>query len=413
MNSDEMFFSRCPTRWVSQIYYIDHGTERFLLNIAEPGSSMERRFPRDEQRAMAQDHLFLPQIVSGKALKRTELAIITHTQNQIAESKKTESATMAADKAKKNMADSGAKKQASTKKKELTALPFELKELHQKALLKLWHCHHFGTLLTYPDLSREIEVGEKTKKWQSGAWKDLKGGGFIIPGPENKTFVLSPKGVELAESLASDEELAEFATPITNEDLHEKIRKRLEKDKAPNGKKHRGKEIFDVFLDDQGEGLLRLELAAKLGTNADSHQFFYGFKALEKMGLVSKAGKVTQEELLARQAQALEGKPNNKKGGKKRNHKVEDIKTEEKDGQEDSKTLKKKKDIVVIIKTEEKDGQEGSKILEKIAKVEGIKNEEKDGQEDFEKPKKKTKIRGGPTLFQLSEKAFLVTTKTA
>jgi hypothetical protein len=234
--------------------------------------------------------------------------------------------------------------------KEVPSLPFEIKSLHKKALLKLLHCHHSGIVLTYPVLSLEIGVGEKTKAWQCQAWKHLKGGGFIVPGPEKKTFKLSQRGVDLAVTFASDEELAEFKTPASNDELHEKIRSKLVKD-AHKGKKHHGRNIFDLFLEEEDTSFLRLELATKLGTNPDDHSFFYGFKALEKMGLVSTTGKVTKKELINKEESLNEAKKANEQG------------------------------------------------------------EEKDSEEKGEKPKKKARIRGGSQLFKLSEKAFLVTAK--
>ena len=55
--------------------------------------------------------------------------------------------------------------------KEVPQPPFELQKYHKAALLKLFRCYHGGTELTYPELSREIGVGEKTKAWQCVAWK--------------------------------------------------------------------------------------------------------------------------------------------------------------------------------------------------------------------------------------------------
>jgi hypothetical protein len=240
--------------------------------------------------------------------------------------------------------------------KEGTSLPFEIKTLHKKALLKLLHCHHSGIVLTYPELSLEIGVGEKTKAWQCQAWKHLKGGGFIVKGRQQKTFEISQKGVELAMSFASDEELAEFKTPASNDELHEKIRSKLAKD-MHKGKKHHGKKIFDLFLKEQDTSFLRLELATTLGTNPDAHSFFYGFKALEKMGLVSTTGKVTKEEFVHKSESLNKLKRANEQG-------------DEKD-----------------------DGKE------------------KDGEENGETPQQKARIRGGQQLFKLSEKAFLVTAK--
>lgn len=179
-----------------------------------------------------------------------------------------------------------------------TNLSFEVKPLHTKALLKLLHCHHNGQTLTYSELSDEIGTGEKTKAWQCEAWKDLKSNSYIIPGPsdgKNKktTYKLSQQGVELAMTFASDEELADFKTPATNEEHHEKIRSKLMRNGQKKGQKH-GPKIFDLLLEDPDTPVTRLELASKLKTNPDSHGFFYGFQALQKMGLVSTVGKTSK-----------------------------------------------------------------------------------------------------------------------
>lgn len=230
-------------------------------------------------------------------------------------------------------------------------LSFEIKKLHKKALLKLLHCHHSDILLTYPELSVEIGTGEKTKAWQSGAWKDLKKEGYIVPGSKPKTFCLSTEGVELAMCFASEAELAEFRTPLTNEEHHEKIRNKLAKD-THKGKKHRGRDIFNVMLEESPDtSWTRLELASKLGTNPDSHSFFDGFKALSRMGLLTKDGSITKEELV-RKFEVLNQKTN---------------KTKKRKASEDEK------------------------------------------EEQQQQPQKKQRIRGGTQLFRLSEKAFLVT----
>jgi hypothetical protein len=51
------------------------------------------------------------------------------------------------------------------------SVPFEVKNLHIKALLKLLACHHSGITLNYSQLSQEIGAAEKTKSWQCEAWK--------------------------------------------------------------------------------------------------------------------------------------------------------------------------------------------------------------------------------------------------
>lgn len=214
------------------------------------------------------------------------------------------------------------------------SLPFEVKPLHQKALLKLLHCHHNNNqTLTYPELSNQIGVGEKTKAWQCVAWKDLKSNALIIPAG-NKTLKLSKEGIDLAMTFCSNEEMEEFMTPATNEEHHKKIRSKLMREEK--GKKY-GVKIFDLLLEHKDTSMTRLEICTQVGCkNPDSHGFFYGFKALQKMGLVCKV-----------------------EGAKKTSAKTE------------------------------KESDKGS---------------EEDGPQ-----KKKQRVRGGDTLFELSEKAFLST----
>lgn len=267
-------------------------------------------------------------------------------------------------------------------KKMIPSLPFEIKPLHKKALLKLLHCHHNGIFPTYPELSREMEVGEKTKAWQCEAWKHLKTNNFIVPGTEKKTFCLSEEGMVLASSFASDEELAEFMTPSSNEELHKKIRTKLIRD-VDKGRKHKGKEIFDLLLEDNRASWTRLELASKLGTNPDAHSFFYGFNALKKMGLVEMVGNVTREEL-KRKAESLTKKSNDNDDKPKKKPKKNSIPDSDKLGGEGLV-----KEETCIVKTE----------LE----------EKKDKTPKKKQKKKYDRIRGGTQLFSLSKKAFLVT----
>ena len=265
-------------------------------------------------------------------------------------------------------------------KKMIPSLTFEVKPLHKKALLKLLHCHHNGIFPTYQELSREMEVGEKTKAWQCEAWKHLKTNNFIVPGLEKKTFCLSEEGMVLASSFASDEELAEFMTPSSNEELHEKIRTKLIRDVDKGRKKHKGKEIFDLLLeDDSRASWTRLELASKLGTNPDAHSFFYGFNALKKMGLVEMVGNVTREEL-KRKAESFLTKKSNDNDDKP----------------------KKKKPKKNPIPDSDKSGGEGL-VKEETCIVKTELEEKKD------KTPRKNRIRGGTQLFSLSKKAFLVT----
>lgn len=95
-------------------------------------------------------------------------------------------------------------------------LPFEVKELHQKALKVLFRCHHNSNgdkTVTYDELSLMVGSGKKTKNWQCGAYRDLKQNGFILS--DNGRIELSVKGVQLAQTFCSEEELAEFKEPAS------------------------------------------------------------------------------------------------------------------------------------------------------------------------------------------------------
>lgn len=159
--------------------------------------------------------------------------------------------------------------------------PFEMTKHHKKALMTLLFAHHINRqTLTYAELSDRIGVGEKTKAWQCGAWKDLKSEGYIVSSSaEKKRFELSEKGIALASTLASDEELAEFKVPETNEELHDKIKAKLER--LPKARLY-GPKILDLMLSDDYIPMNRHDMAAKLGTLADSRGFFYGLQALKK-----------------------------------------------------------------------------------------------------------------------------------
>ena len=185
----------------------------------------------------------------------------------------------------------------------------------------------------------------------------------------------------LASSFASDEELAEFMTPSSNEELHEKIRTKLIRDVDKGRKKHKGKEIFDLLLeDDSRASWTRLELASKLGTNPDAHSFFYGFNALKKMGLVEMVGNVTREELKRKAESFLTKKSNDNDDKPKKKPKKNPIPDSDKSGGEG---LVKEETCIVKTELEEK--------------------------KDKTPKKKQDRIRGGTQLFSLSKKAFLVT----
>lgn len=185
-----------------------------------------------------------------------------------------------------DVAKSAAKAKASEEKPLET--PFQVNDKHKKALVKLLYCHRDKTALTYEELSREIGVGEKTKSWQCGAWKDLKDHKYIVVSSiinikKSTSFELSEEGAKLAKSFASHEDIANMKMPETNEELHASIKARLE---SQTKTKKYGPLIFDVLLESKTP-MDRYEIAAKLNTNPDSHGFFYSLQQLKKkMGIV-------------------------------------------------------------------------------------------------------------------------------
>ena len=164
--------------------------------------------------------------------------------------------------------------------------PFIMADYHKKALITLLHSFHNNrTSLTYSQLSLRLEVGEKTKAWQCVAWKDLRSNGYIVNSlKDKKKWELSEdKGVPLASTLVSAEELADYQVPDTTEKLHEQIKKRLMK--LPKGGKA-GVKILELMVSPDYIPLNRNDMASKFGTLADSHSFFYGLKALKDWGYV-------------------------------------------------------------------------------------------------------------------------------
>mmetsp|Transcript_23711 Transcript_23711/g.65897 ORF Transcript_23711/g.65897 Transcript_23711/m.65897 type:complete len:263 (-) Transcript_23711:134-922(-) len=238
-------------------------------------------------------------------------------------------------------------------------VPFKVKDLHKKALLTLWRSSHNGICLTYPDLSNALGVGEKTKSWQCEAWKELKKNELIVSGQKAKTWTLSEEGTQLALSLASPEEIDEYKSPLTNEEHHKKIRSKLSKALGPSAKEKAGASmgpmIFDCLLEHTKTPMTRLEICSKLPgkgwPNPESSGFFYGFRNLDKMGLVCTDGEASNEEMLELH-QAFSAK---QREGKKRK------------------------------KSEDDSSSEGDE--------------------------KKPRIRGGRKKYKLSEKAFLVTSE--
>jgi hypothetical protein len=171
------------------------------------------------------------------------------------------------------------------------SINFQVKTLHKKALSVLLACHYNGNRsLTYAELSMEMGIGEKTKAWQCEAWKDLKTNDVIVPATKNsqgkQTFQLSEAGLQLAKGHSTDAEMEDFKPAGTNQEHHQKIKARLVKH-HPKGKKY-GPKIFDFLVTTVGDGHLMTkdELAAQLGTVADSHGFFYGFKGRSNLSRV-------------------------------------------------------------------------------------------------------------------------------
>ena len=276
-------------------------------------------------------------------------------------------------------------------------VPFEVKEYHKKALGKLLYCYHSNgedQVLSYGQLSDEIGVGEKTKAWQCGAWRDLKSNEYIVAlgnASDGKTgYKLSEKGIELASSFASKEELADYKMPETNDEHHEKIKSKLSRNEKA---KRFGPKIFDYLVAQKeraekegNSGIFcmdRHELAEQFNTLADSHGFFYGLQALKQMKLVCDAPPEVVKE-----SSASSGTSKGKKRKQKGLNKEEEDGSDNEDGGKDS----------------EEDKNEGDND-----------DNDKDGGEDSDerKPKKvrkSTKKRSGGKKLMLTDKAFLVLT---
>jgi hypothetical protein len=173
-------------------------------------------------------------------------------------------------------------------------------------------------------LRTEIGIGQKTKRWQCGAWKDLKSNGYI--GGTAKELEITKEGLALAASLASDEELEAYKMPETNEEHQEKIKQKLERNEKA---KRYGPKIFDYMIEIHGDGKnakTTQEIADYFHILADSHGkcglmgrlakfrwlncrclccrtgFFYGFQALKKMGLVQSGGTQKRKKIIEKDA---------------------------------------------------------------------------------------------------------------
>jgi len=207
--------------------------------------------------------------------------------------------------------------------------PFDVNDLHKKALVKLFYCHHVGQVLTYQELSAEIGMSEKTKRWQCEAWKDLKTNEYIVSASGGlKDLKLSEKGMALAKTFLSDEELADYRMPATNEEHHAKIKSKLSRD--PKAAKY-GPKIFQLLLDTNDDPpMTRHELAGKFNCLADSHGFFYGLKALLGMGLVCKV-------------KGVSGAKRSKKTKKTKEEEENAVDEKGENDEENDKSIKKKK----------------------------------------------------------------------
>ena len=279
---------------------------------------------------------------------------------------------------------------------EVLDVPFEVKEYHKKALGKLLYCYHSNgedQVLSYGQLSDEIGVGEKTKAWQCGAWRDLKSNEYIVAlgnASDGKTgYKLSEKGLELASSFASKEELDDYKMPETNEEHHEKIKSKLSRNEKA---KRFGPKIFDYLVaekeraEKEGNGEIfcmdRHELAEQFNTLADSHGFFYGLQALKQMKLVCDA----PPDAVAGSTKGKKRKQSDKKKEEEEGESNTDKDTLNEDGGNENKEDKKEGD-----NDDDKDGEDG-------------------GERKPKKVRKSTKKRSGGKKLMLTDKAFLVLT---
>ena len=239
--------------------------------------------------------------------------------------------------------------------------PFEkMNKHHTNALGKLLYCHHNNDqALTFQELSAEMAVGEKTKDWQCVAWKDLKNSDYMVSEKRDGKpyYKLTEKGVALATTFATADELAAYKMPESNEEHHERIKTMLMQ--KPKAKKY-GPLTFDFLVANQTP-MNRNEIAKHFDVDADSHGFFYGLQALQKMGMLLKTDAP---------------RPPKKKS----------VKDEDED--EDDKKDQKEGDTEAD--DEEMDEQDGKKEKKK-------------------KGSKTKKNKTGGKLLELSDKAFLAT----
>lgn len=250
--------------------------------------------------------------------------------------------------------------------------PFQITHHHEKALKILFRAYHGNLELTYEELSNAMEVGQKTKAWQCGAWKDLKTNNCLQlqqdqQSNNNKRYKLTDFGLQVAKLFViPPEELEEYKTPETNDELHQKIKTLLEK----NAKAKRyGPKIFDFMLQSHQKNMPLLnkhQMAAHFNTLADSHGFFYGLQALKKMGYVEE-----------------DTNGNNSNSDKKRKRDEEDNNSN--DGSDS------KEESMSTAETDEKKKKNPS-------------------EEDIKMMKRMKKNQGGKPL-KLSDKAFIVPSK--
>ena len=289
--------------------------------------------------------------------------------------------------------------------------PFPMGKYHKNALIALLHSFHNNRQsISYEELSRRLEVGVKTKSWQCGAYKDLRDNGYIA-GSLKALELTEDKGVALASTLVSAEDLAVYQVPDTTEKLHEQIKKRLMK--LPKGGKM-GVRILDLMLSLEYIPLNRNDMASRFNTLADSHAFFYGLKALKDWGYVVFCDKAETDELKRRFPDADITMDKNEKED------IVTLKTEsnnmegemEKRTVEEDENSNNEEEDIVPAKTESSEIKEETKKR----KVEDDDEEFFDAQEETEteplkkKQYKSKKKRMGGVPLKLSETVFIKST---
>jgi len=149
-----------------------------------------------------------------------------------------------------------------------------LPEKEMAFLGKMLEYHMEGNdAISYERLRLDFDIGHRVKS-QLAAHKALITDGYIEPSVSGgkSDYRITQKGRDLA----ATDEYKEFLkdsqfVPTTNEEKHDKIKKRLKY-------KKRGPHIFDLLM--QYGSLTAVELAALLCTQRGTHQFSYAVKEL-------------------------------------------------------------------------------------------------------------------------------------